>query len=48
MLLIVEDLIRLGPIIFPFRLEGFPHKNFGALLVGCLIIILHCEFNFGC
>jgi hypothetical protein len=32
--------IELGPMVFTFALEGFPRKNLGVLLVGCLIIIV--------
>jgi hypothetical protein len=32
----VEDLTGLGPVVFPFALEGFTRKNIGVLLVGLL------------
>jgi hypothetical protein len=38
--LIVEDLIGLSHVVFPFALEGFLRKNL-VLLVSCLIIF-HC------
>jgi hypothetical protein len=37
LLLIVAVLTGLGPVVFPFTLEGFPRTNLGVLLVGCLI-----------
>jgi hypothetical protein len=40
LLLIVENLIGLGLMVFTFTLKGFLCKNLGVLLVGCLIIIL--------
>jgi hypothetical protein len=45
LLLIVEDLTGLGPIVFTFAFEGFPHKNFGVLfVVGCLILLFcYCD-----
>jgi hypothetical protein len=42
-LLIVEVLTELGPVVFPFTPEGFPHTNFGVLLVVIAgFIFLHC------
>jgi hypothetical protein len=36
LLLIVKDLTGLGPVVFPFALEGFSRKKIGVLLVGLL------------
>jgi hypothetical protein len=37
LLLIVEDLSGICSIIFSFLLEDFSLKNFGVLIIGCLI-----------
>lgn len=37
LLLIIEDLTRLNPMVFPFASEGFFTKNLAVLLVAYLI-----------
>ena len=33
LLLIVEVWTELSPVVFPFALRGFPHKNFGVWII---------------